>query len=774
MGYGIMMTHYKTEKTEERLWLGEEEFSPLYELKTESVFAQCNGYIGVRAAHPFSLIEERRGMFLCGAFNKAYAGETVELVNCPDVSRFELEVDGEKIYPERSQTLSCSRRIDLLSGELEIRYEIRLESGSRIRVENRRFASMDNIHLFVQLLQVQVLEGNVKNLKIKTGLNGQMTNSGVSHFRSVTARVYEKEAMELQAGLQDDTVTEMTQCIIGKGRLLKKGFELQRRSIYGTYEIEPDADRIVCMEKLTYIGRKTEENDVDKRTQIINAAREKGYNLLFEEHKQVMLGLLGRLSVHVDGATPEEEAAFHFAWYHILGMVPWHTSAASIAAKGLTGEGYKGHVFWDTELFVFPPLLYTYPEAAKRLLEFRYNGLSGARKKAKERGYEGAMFPWEAAKSGEEETPPFAALNIHTGKANEVWSGIKENHVTADIIYALAQYYDVTGDREFMEACGYTMAFEAAKFWASFSEWDDERGKYVIRDIIGPDEYTEHVDNNAYTNYMAAYCVKTAYQYALACKNERPDVYDTLNKELDIEAALPIWKEFGEKIYLPVPNEDMLIPQDDTFLSKPQLENIEKYKLSPVKQSVLLDYSRDEVVGMQVLKQADVVMLLNLFPFLFSENVVKRNVLFYESRTIHDSSLSYCAHAQACASIGEIDLAYRFFQKSLLIDIDDNPFDSTDGIHSASLGGVWNCMISGFAGARYEKGRLYLDPKLPKHWKGMRFFLMIEGILIKFNITKESLSMKREESVEKAIHIKVIVDGREYSFKEKLTVELGI
>ena len=503
---------------------------------------------------------------------------------------------------------------------------------------------------------------------------------------------------------------------------------------------------------------------------MLTAALKKGYDVLWAEQQMKMKEFWDVTRIHVDGMSEAEEAAVCFAQYHILGMTPWHTNESSIAAKGLTGEGYKGHVFWDTEIFLFPMLLYGYPEEAKRLLEFRYRGLDGARKKAKDYGFEGAMFPWEAARTGEEETPLYAALNIHTGKANKVWSGIKEYHVTADIAYAVEQYYESTGDDRFMEDCGYEIVFEAARFWVSCAKWDEKRQRYGIYDVIGPDEYTEHVDNNAYTNYMAVYCVKMALNYVQKLKEENAKVYEHLNQKLQLEKDLQKWQEFQEKMYLPMPNEEGIIPQDDSFLSKPCLENITKYKESQIKQSVLLDYSREEVVNMQVLKQADVVMLLNLFPKLFDEEIVKKNVLFYENRTIHDSSLSYCAHAQACAAIGAMELAWEFFRKCLVVDINENPHDSTDGVHSASLGGIWNCLIFGFAGVHYEKGVLYLTPNLPDQWKTMDFNMYIEGVKIHFTVGKDNITLNCEKKEGRKIRVKTA--NKEYVLEDSLDISL--
>ena len=186
-------------------------------------------------------------------------------------------------------------------------------------------------------------------------------------------------------------------------------------------------------------------------------------------------------------------------------------------------------------------------------------------------------------------------------------------------------------------------------------------------------------------------------------------------------------EEFVRNIYIPQVNKDGIIPQDDTFLSKKELPDIDKYKNSQVKQSVLLDYTRDQVVDTQAIKQADVVMLLNLFPQLYSPDIVKKNVLFYEKRTLHDSSLSYCAHAQACANIGELDMAENFFKKALEVDLVDNPYDSTDGLHAAAMGGIYNCLIQGFAGVSADDSALYITPHLPKEWKKMEFVVMYKG-----------------------------------------------
>lgn len=761
------MMHYKVNKQEDEIWLWEESYQPEYALKTESAFAQCNGYFGVRASGALPFVKGKRGMFVRGLFNRAYEDEVTELVNCPDLTGVVLKVNGQEITPEQSLGLSFRRGLHLMTGELAVEQKLKLSGGLQIELSYRRFASMENPHLFIQEMTVLPVNGDIHTGEYITGIDGQQTNSGVSHFKKVDCRVYDKQYMELTGYLADNDLKLLCACKVEGSTGKEPGFQLKRRGIFANYGFRAKKGQKLVFEKYSYIRGKDDSLDLNGQKRVLDECLGQGYEVCLAQHRRRMESMWEQARIRIQGADLEEEAAISFAQYHLMGMMPWNTSSCSIAAKGLTGEGYKGHAFWDTEIFMLPFFQYTFPEAARDLLEFRYHGLEGARKKAEDYGYLGAMFPWEVASSGEEETPLYAALNIHTGKANKVWSGMKEHHVTADIVYAIGQYYELTKDQDFMKKYGYEVVFEAASFWSSRAVKRD--GQYVILDIIGPDEYTEHIDNNAYTNYMAKYCT----DYALKLEKELQDtdakLWKKLNYSLHLTEAAARWKDFSEHIYLPVPGEDGIIPQDDTFLSKKELPDMEKYKNSQVKQAILCDYSRDEVVDMQVLKQADTVMLLNLFPNLFPPEIVKKNVLYYEARTIHDSSLSYCAHAQACAAIGDLSLAWDFFQKCLLIDLDDNPNDSTDGIHSASLGGIWSCLIHGFAGIHFEEDTLKILPRLPQKWKKMQFSIHIRGIQIQVSLAKNKVILESKDSILKPLQVEI--DHQKFDFDGYLQVD---
>ncbi|KOQ87777.1 glycosyl hydrolase family 65 protein, partial [Enterobacter hormaechei] len=378
---------------------------------------------------------------------------------------------------------------------------------------------------------------------------------------------------------------------------------------------------------------------------------------------------------------------------------------SSIAAKGLTGEGYKGHVFWDTEIFLLPFHLFTRPQIARSLLRYRWLNLSGAREKARRNGWPGALFPWESAASGQEETPEFAAINIRTGVRQKVASALAEHHIVADIAWAVVAYWQATHDDAFMRNEGLTLLMETASFWMGRAT--EINGRLEIHDVIGPDEYTEHVNNNAYTNYLAWHNVACARQFMAMFGREDARFTENAGK-------------FLARLWLPEADADGVIPQDDTFMAKPAID-LSRYKAKAGKQTILLDYSRAEVNEMQILKQADVVMLNYLLPERFTPQQCAANLAFYEPRTIHDSSLSKAIHGIVLARCGDTDGAYAFWRDGIAIDLGDDPHSSDDGIHAAATGAIWLGAIQGFAGLHISEGELHLAPKLPAHWQKLAF-----------------------------------------------------
>lgn len=762
------MYYYKAIRDREGLWITEDNYDWKYTNKTESVFTTENGYMGIRAAHDFKVLNESKGMFVRGFFQKASESEVKELINCPDVLGIEIIADGELLSLDTCITKSYCRKFNVKTGEVVFEWECELKNKTILKITSKRFASLSDKHLFCQEIEIEALNGENHSVQVKAGINGQITNSGAAHFRNTECKVHDKKYMHY-IGYTDKSRMDILMSLNYQGiDDSKVDFALARRSIYEKRKIELKQNQKLSITKHVHIYTGIDEQAVDEndKVKLITQMSADSYDKQKELHVAATEKFWEYASIHIDGISLEDEAAVCYAQFQLYGMTPHDTDKASIAAKGLSGEGYKGHAFWDTEIYMLPFYYYTYPEIAKNLLMYRYHGLDGAKEKAKEYGYEGAMYPWESADDGREETPLFAALNIHTGKAAPVWSGRKEHHVTADIAFAVLNYYGITGDEDFMEKFGAEILVETSKFWVSRAV--EKNSRLEILDIIGPDEYDEHIDNNAFTNYMAKICVDRTLDIVNEIKKQQDQYYNQLNDKTDIENWIERMKDFSERIYLPVPNEDGIIPQDDTFLSKKEIPNIENYRKSQVKQSVLLDYSREEVVDMQVLKQADTVMLLNLFPDLFEAETVKRNVLFYESRTLHDSSLSYCAHAQACANIGAVDMSMAFFEKALEVDLVDNPYDSTDGLHSASLGGIWNCIIQGYAGLSHNMESIEFNPHLPEKWSSIQFYIKVKSDYVKVTVSNDKVVLEPETKSDTPV--KLCVWGKEYSMQDRLEI----
>ena len=322
------------------------------------------------------------------------------------------------------------------------------------------------------------------------------------------------------------------------------------------------------------------------------------------------------------------QLALRFAQYHLEGMVKKDNARVGIGAKGLTGEGYKGHSFWDTEIFLSPYYLLTEPSAAKTLLEYRFNTIGGAYQKAKEYGYQGAMYPWESAWIDDGEvTPKLGIANIVTGEPMPVLTGMIEHHVTAAVAYAAQQYFCATGDQEFMDRCGYEIITQTARFWASRATWNEQLARYDIPDVIGPDEYKVHVDNNAYTNYMAWLNMTHALKLTESLKRDRLGFYQVLDARLDLEDTRREIEQVAPKLYLPVPNEEGIIPQFDGFEELKQLD-LEKYKNSGTVRTIFRDYSMNQLRHLKVCKQADLLVLFFLMDDLFSADIKRRNYFF--------------------------------------------------------------------------------------------------------------------------------------------------
>jgi hypothetical glycosyl hydrolase len=720
--------------------------------KFSSVMALGNGYLGVRAAHEENYTGQTRGMYVAGVYNKASANDTSDLVNLPDIFGMLIEIDGKIFSMLEGEVLSYERGLLLETGELRREFIWKNKTGSRFKFVFQRFAGKDNFHLLASKVMVTSLDKPAR-IKITTGIDAQQTNFGRQHLIEQSVRVFNEEILQ---GVYQTTETGITIALaasIHAPATSRISFSAKNRQLNAVIIQNLEIDEPFIFEKIgtVYTSHESENPESDGLADL-KANSLLGYEALFEKSAKEWQEFWLQKGVEIQSTDEFDQTAMDFALYHMEIMTPAHDERFSVGAKGLTGEGYKGHVFWDTEIFIAPFHMFTEPETAKKLLRYRYLHLKQAKEKAAQNGYEGALFPWESAFSGKEETPEFAAINIRTGTRQKVASALSEHHIVADIAFAVVQYFQNTLDKEFMKNEGLALLKETAQFWISRTV--EEGNKLSIKDVIGPDEYTEHIDNNAYTNYMAHYNVEQALYFM--------EQFEDVEEQLVIQGM-----DFLKRLYLPVPNEDKIIPQDDTFLTKPEID-LTPYKQTQGSQAILLDYSRAEVNEMQILKQADTVMLLYLFPDLFPKGVVVKNLHYYEEHTIHDSSLSKAIHAIVAARCDDEETAYRFFKEACLIDLGPNPHSSDEGIHAASLGAIWLTAMFGFANMSQVSGRLTFNPKLPKNWSELSFPLTYQGRKLKVKLTHERVEIENLAGADLDIEI----NCNEYHLSDRIVAEV--
>lgn len=445
-------------------------------------------------------------------------------------------------------------------------------------------------------------------------------------------------------------------------------------------------------------------------------------------------------------AVAEEQQGIRFCIFQMVQTYHGGSVRHNIGAKGLTGEAYNGHAFWDTEACCLPFYLFTNPQAAKKLLTFRYNTLPQALERAKMLDCEGACYP-------------IATLN--GDEACNLWQHASlQFHPSTAVAYGIWHYVHVTGDREFLWEYGTEMLLQIARFLASRVGRNPHTGEYGYYGVMGLDEFHMMVHNNAYTNYMSKRSLQYAAQALLGLKNASPERYGALVRETGYaEEESEKWQEIAAHMALPM-TPDGLIEQHDGYFDLPHTD----IHAIPVSQFPLYDHwSYDRIYRSDMIKQADVLMLLYLYNASFSTEVKRLNYAFYEPRTIHESSLSPAIHSILAAELGRLDEATHFFGYASRLDLDDYNRNTREGLHTTSIAMAWINIVYGFAGLRSDSEVLHFAPRLPDRWKSLSFHLTWQGRIIEVVILKDKilLHLQQGDAMELMIYQKPVVLGSE-------------
>lgn len=758
--------------------IAEKDFTPTALGKVEANFCLGNGYLGLRSATEEKYLGETRDLLVAGTFDRFSAEEVTELPNAADVTNIEITLNGERFDMTQGKLLHYNRELNLKTGLLKREVQWESPKGARYALKFERIVSLKRLHTIA--MRVTVLPEAHAVICFRSGIDGRTTCDGSQHFTEGETRFYDKKYLQYTPKTIQSEITFVLNAVHsftvdGKAVVPQSDINILRRRMFSNFSFDVKAGQTIVMEKLAnvYTSRDKELADCDKhqmQAYALKALQEDeavGFDALAVESADCWREKVwDKAPITIDG--PDfDQFVIRFAQYHMQLMTPAHDNRMNIGAKGLAGEGYKGHTFWDTEIFLLPYFIFTMPEVARSLEEYRYLSLPGAHAKAKHNGYSGAQFPWESAWLDDGEvTPEYMGTDIVTGQLIKVWSGFIEIHITADVAFGAWQYYECTGDQDFMDRYGYELILDCAKFWNSRLEPGSD-GKLHINDVVGPDEYKEHVNDNAFTNYMAQWNIRKAIEYTKLLKTEKPEKYAELDAKLYLSALLPQWEENVERIYLTQPNENNVLPQDSTYLTLKDID-LTKYKQQAHVGGIYKDYNQEQIAKIQVSKQADVMVLFYLLEEQFSRKVKLASWDYYEPRTLHDSSLSLSTHSVLACDIGSTELGYQMFQKACGIDLsNDDPHSSDAGIHAASYGGLWQCVVYGFGGVRMLGGKLRIAPKLPEAWSKLCYTILWHGQKLAVTVMKDSVEIVNEtgtKSVDLEIH------GKHYVINRELTV----
>ena len=765
-----MKNYYSKYGTEYPWLIKEEGWVKSLQAIRETQFALGNGFLGSRAVLEEIPRDARPGTYIAGLYDRI-GSQVDELVNLPNPFNFKIIVDGEKVGAITMDVVEHRRILNLRRGLLWRHTVFQDSKKKRYDYQSLRFLSMHTKNIGVMQIVFTPLDDGIKAV-IATGIDTSVYNAGtVTEGRKKHFRIKEVGQFNNAGYLAVETFGKLHTVIFRSGFY----YETRGRKIAAKdniFELKLRKNQTVIFTKIFYVNIVPQEKDLVKIKKTsekeFRKAFRSSFDCLLKRHFRAWEDLWNAAEVSIWG-DPEVEKNFRFNIYHMLICAAQDDGSSSIGARSLTGEGYRGHIFWDTEIFLFPFYLYILPGVARNMLLYRYRRLDAARAIAKKYGYKGAMFPWESAGLGEEETPGWA--KDLDGKIIRIHTGRMQHHITADIACAFYHYYNATQDEGFLQDYGYEVMFETARFWASRIEHDKKKGKCGINHVIGPDEFHVDVNNNAFTNMMAKWNLLTAYKLFRKLKNSNPKILRRLLQKIGLSTKEPAgWRNIAACISINI-SKNQVIEQFDGYFRKKRVritnwdENlipIVTKKISP------RDYRKTQLV-----KQADVIMLLYLLSDVFSSQTKKQNYLYYIDRTIHKSSLSLPVYALMAIDTGDKSRASRFFNTALHTDIGNLHDNTNEGIHSACMGATWQVLINGFAGARIQKGILSINPKLPKVWRKVLFSLHWKGSLLRLEVKNNQIKILVASPNKKKIKIRAfgilheLTGKKAYKFERK-------
>ena len=707
--------------------------------KHGSKFLLGNGFMGYRGTMEEYTAEQLVAVNLAGFFDLADGSDWRESVNAPNPLYTVVIVDGVELNLNTLESVSHNQTLNIKNG-IHSRKTVFKVKDVNITITAERFVSMTRENIMT--LKYSVSADKDIDITVKTGIDKNIWDISGKHLNYIN-EAQNGNSLELNAEtVQLKNKLKVLETVVGLDNI-------KNENLLHVVNISLKANEKTEFIKFSGVYH---NESLEKANEDFANAVNIGYDSLLNEHISAWENVWENSDVVIEG-DEEAQLALRYSIYHLCSIAPHNTDKCGIPARGLSGQVYKGAAFWDTEMFMLPFFQFTDSKVARNLLKYRVNTLEGAKRKAELLGHEGAFFAWESQETGDDACTLFNVTDIFTNRPLRTYFMDKQIHISADIVFAMWDYCRTTGDYTILTDGGLNLMYECMWFFYTYSAFKPHKNRYELLDAIGPDEYHERVNNNAFTNVMVKHAADIFILAIDKVRKDNPNYFKEFNNDFS-------WAyDFAEKLYVPQPNEKGIIEQFDGYF---KLEDVtpETLKTRELKPN---EYWGGHGLASttMTLKQADVVMMLNVFRNEYSTEIKKANWKFYEPYTEHGSSLSACAYAIVAAEIGNIDWAYKYFMKTATVDLtgDTKQYLGSlyiGGTHPAANGGAWNTAIFGFAGVSFTNDTLDISPRLPKNWDSLSFKLNWKEEKLDIKITSNGVEIKGIKNS------KVTVYGEEY------------
>jgi trehalose/maltose hydrolase-like predicted phosphorylase len=750
------------------------------EYSVESLLTVGNGFIGLRGTTPEMEISDANypGLYLASLYNTTQSNvsnrtiENEDFVNAPNLQKIYLVIDNEKIDIEQNTLVSFKRQLDLKTGLFTSFAEIETKTKKKLRIETEKIANMQNSHYYSIRYRFTPLNFSGE-IEVVSEADGTVTNYNVERYRSLTNKhlTIQKTEFHKNNALLIARTNQSNITVWQASSLFSDDLPLETLISEKTAEkviqkliIFAEKDKTYSLEKSVIVDKYQPEKQVAANDlSLLSLPR---FEEMYIESKAAWDVLWEKAAINIEGDLMSQKMLNLHTYHLLVSAAPnayEQSIDASITARGLHGEAYRGHIFWD-ELFILPFYILRFPETAREILLYRYQRLAAAKKAAKEVGYQGAMFPWQSGLDGTEQSQELH-LNPISGEWKEDHSRL-QRHVSLAIAYNVWQYWHNVRDRSFMEQYGLELILEIAHFWQSAAILDSDTGRYSIEGVMGPDEFHESypdstkggLKNNAYTNMMVVWLFEEVEKLRTQIS---PEIFQNVAVKVGLfEENFAQMSEIRKNLCLEI-NPEGIIAQFEGYFDLKDLDwdhYKEKYG-NIYRMDRILNAEGKSADAYKVAKQADSLMIFYNFSatqvqqilddlaYRLPDDYVEKNLHYYLDRTSHGSTLSRVVHAQLAAMVDQQDLAWSLYQEALYSDYRDIQGGTTaEGIHAGVMAATLYIPLTTFAGIDFREDVMRINPNLPKQWQAIQFTIEVRGVTYHFNVTHETLTVSADQN----------------------------